>query len=848
MVGIVLVTHSAELAESVLRLAQQMTQGKAPIAVAGGIDDPNNPFGTDAMRVLEAIKSVYSEEGVVVLMDLGSALMSAEMALEFLPEEKRSKVVLCDAPLVEGAIAAAVQSVAGADLQRVVAEARGALSAKAAQLQPEAIFAPAEVPVSVEQWQEIRLVVRNRLGLHARPAAQFVSTASQFQASITVRNLTRGTGPVNAKSINQVATLGVRQGHEIAISASGRDAEEALVALRELVESGFGELEEVPEPLLRPAVEAPPTKGELKGIAASPGIAIGPAFIYRPTPPEVPRHTIEDPNDEWQRLQEAIKAAKEEIKLLRTQATARIGGYEAAIFDAHLLFLEDPALVELARQHIFQKRVNAEAAWKEAIDETVASYEALDDPYLKARAIDVADVGQRVLRLLAGVVHKPIELPYPSVLVAVDLTPSDTAQLDPSRILGICTERGGATSHSAILARALGIPAVVGVGPILMFIPEGATLALDGHQGRVWVNPPQEVLSELEEKHHRWLIQRQRAKEKGQRPAVTKDGCRIEVVANIGGLADARIALEYGAEGVGLLRTEFLYLDRKTAPTEEEQLAAYFAIAEVMGQRPLVIRTLDIGGDKPLPYLKMEHEPNPFLGCRGVRLYFEHPQILKTQLRAILRASPGHNIKIMFPMVASISELRKVREILEETKREMREEKIPFNENIEVGIMVEIPSAALMAEHFANEVDFFSIGTNDLSQYTMAADRTNARVSALADAFNPAVLRLIHQVIEAAHAAGIWVGVCGEIAGNPLAVPLLVGLGVDELSVNPPFIPEIKQIISFLTMEEARAIALEALKLRSPEEVREYVTNSATWLSLAEKNHSFSARCATQGN
>ena len=551
MVGIVLVAHSAELAESVLKLAQQMAQGKAPIAAAGGIDDPENPFGTDAVRVAKAIQSVYSDEGVVVLMDLGSALLSAEMALEFLPEEARSKVVLCEAPLVEGAIAAAVQSAAGADLQQVVAEARGALAAKASQLQPEAAPAPPEAPAPTRPGQEIRLTVRNRLGLHARPAAQFVSTASRFQADITIRNLTRGTGPVNAKSINQVATLGVRQGHEILVSASGPDAAEALAALKELVESGFGEMEEVPPAPAPPPPEAIAAEGELAGIAASPGVAIGPVYTYRPAPPEIPEHTVDDPQSEWRRLQEAIEAAKDEIRLLRTRATARIGDYEAAIFDAHLLFLEDPALVDSARQRILQRHINAEAAWKAAIDEMVASYEALDDPYLRARAADVADVGQRVLRLLAGVTHKPIELPRPSVLVASDLTPSDTAQLDPSKILGICTERGGATSHSAILARALGIPAVVGVGPILMRLSEDDVLALDGDQGKVWVNPPAQVRSKLEERRRKWLAQRQAAREAGKRPALTKDGHQVEVVANIRGIADARVALEYGAEGGG---------------------------------------------------------------------------------------------------------------------------------------------------------------------------------------------------------------------------------------------------------------------------------------------------------
>lgn len=828
-----IVAHSARLAEGVRELAEQMVQGRVPLAAAGGVDDPENPFGTDAMRVRQAIESVYDDDGVVVLMDLGSALLSAEMALEFLSEEQRTGVHLCEAPLVEGAIAAAVQAAAGGDVGQVMAEARGALASKAAQLQavaPE--VSPVVPPVPLPTAREVRLTVHNRLGLHARPAAQFVTTAARFQSEITVRNVTQGTGPVSAKSINQVATLGVRQGHEIAIAAQGPDADAALVALQALVEAGFGEAEA--------ALEAPPeprpvairrVEGELAGIPASPGIAIGPAALYHAAPPEVPQRHVDDPEAEWQRLQTAIQTARREIQALRTRAAAQVGDYEAAIFDAHLLFLEDPAWIDAARQRIFERRTNAEAAWQAVVDEMVAAYEALDDPYQRARAADVADVGQRVLRLLTGVAAAHLEIAQPSILVAADLTPSDTAQLDPARVLGICTALGGATSHSAILARALGIPAVVGVGAEVLRLREGALLALDGQQGQVWVEPDPGRLAALQEQRDAWLATQQAARAAGQQPAITRDGRRIEVAANIRGLADARGALDYGAEGVGLLRTEFLYLERVTAPSEEEQLAAYKAIAEVLGTRPLIVRTLDVGGDKPLPYasaefstgLELEQEANPFLGWRGIRLCLDCPGLLKTQLRAILRASPGHQIKVMFPMVASVAEVRAAREILAEAQAELRQASIPFDEGMEVGIMVEVPSAVAVADQLAAEVDFFSIGTNDLSQYTMAADRTNARVAALADAFHPAVLRMVRDTVQAAHAAGIWVGLCGELAGDPLAAPILVGLGLDELSMNPPAIPAVKQAIARFTVAEAEAIAGEVLKLDSAEAVRQYV-------------------------
>jgi len=827
MVSIVIVAHSASLAEGVRELAEQMVQGKVPMAIAAGVDDPENPFGTDAMRVKKAIEDVYSDDGVVVLMDLGSALMSAETALEFLPEEMRAKVRLCDAPLVEGALAAAVQAAAGADVDAVISEARGALATKAAQLgiepPPET---PAAAPPTTGARKEVRLVVRNRLGLHARPAALFVTTASRFRANVTVRNVTRDSGEASAKSINQVATLGVRQGHEIVIAAEGPDADEALAALKELVENNFGEAEEVGEEAevsTSPTAPGRPKAGELSGIPASPGAAIGPAYVYRRVSVEVSERRVEDPEAEWRRLEKALQRAQQEIQTLRSRATAQVGDYEAAIFDAHLLFLQDPALVEAARQRILEEHLNAEAAWQRTVDEMVAAYQALDDPYLRARAADVSDVGQRVLRLLTGTVSGPLQIREPSILVAADLTPSDTAQLDPQKVLGICTALGGATSHTAILARALGIPAVVGVGPEVLRLEEGTEIALDGEHGHVWINPGPEVRAALTAARDAWLAKQRQARKTALRPATTRDGHPVEVVANIIGVADAKAAVAYGAEGVGLLRTEFLYIDRQSPPSEEEQLAVYRAIAEVLGERPLVIRTVDVGGDKPIPYLQVEAETNPFLGWRGIRLCLDQPEILKTQFRAILQASPGHTLKVMLPMVALISEVRAARALLQEAQAELRSAGIPFDEGVELGIMVEVPAAALMADLLAPEVDFFSLGTNDLSQYTMAADRTNARVATMADGFQPAVLRLIQQVAQAAHAAGIWTGVCGELAGDPLAAPILLGLGVDELSMNPPSIPAVKRVISRLTLEEAKAIAQAVLDLEDAESVRAYV-------------------------
>ncbi|NJM72432.1 MAG: phosphoenolpyruvate--protein phosphotransferase [Scytonema sp. RU_4_4] len=845
MVGIVIVSHSRKLAEGVRELAAQMVQGKVPLAVAAGIDDSENPLGTDAIQVYEAIASIYNDEGVIVLMDLGSALMSAEMALEFLSEEQRGKVHLCEAPLVEGAIAAAVTAASGSNIQQVIAQARGALIAKATQLGVAHHFTPPPVPLSTEevgsveqpQIKETRVVIRNPLGLHARPAAKFVTTAARFHSQIKVQNITKSTEAVRADSINQVATLGVRQGHELVITATGSDADEALAALQALVESNFGEEDSTPSshhPIFpSPHLPITPSPHYLQGIPASNGVAIAPAFLYHPTPINVQQYHVDDIEQEWQHLQVAIQMAYEEIQALLSQATIQIGDAEAAIFDAHLLFLEDPVVIEGVHQRIFEQHLNAEAAWQEVVNELADNYRTIEDSYLQERVADVIDVGQRVLRLLSRFEshlltseHNPthLNLSEPAILVTTDISASDTARLDPTRVLGICTTSGSALSHSAIIARRLGIPAIFGLPPEILKVANNTFVALDGEIGRVWIEPEPDIQTALEAKQNAQQIAHQQAITTAAAPAVTRDQTRqIRVYANIGGIFDTEEALSLGAEGVGLFRTEFLYLERTTPPSEEEQIAVYQRIAQHLDNRPLIIRTLDVGGDKPIPYLNFPQESNPFLGWRGIRFCLDHPDIFKTQLRAILKASLGHKIKIMFPMIATVQEIQVAKAMLAEVQAELRQASISFDEKMEVGMMVEIPSAVVLAEQLAAEVDFFSIGTNDLSQYVMAADRTHPQVASLVDAMHPAVLRMIQQTVQAAHKAGICVGLCGELAANPLAAPILLGLGLDEVSLNPQAIPAFKQAIAQLTMAEAEAIATLTLQQDSAAKAREIV-------------------------
>ena len=833
MVGIIIVSHSKQLAQGVRELATQMVQGNVPLAIAAGVDDLENPLGTDAMQVHAAIESVYSDDGVVILMDLGSALMSAEMALEFLSAEQRENVHLCAAPLVEGAIAAVVAAASGANVDRVVAEAKGALAAKAAQLGDDgddsdlthgsSPFPEAEAENHTEQ---IQVTIGNQMGLHARPAAKFVATVNQFKSQIRVKNITKASESVRGESINEVAMLGARCNDELAIFATGEDAHQALSALQTLVESNFGESQKVEEP---PCVtSSPPAKlsndASLQGIPASPGVVIAPIVRYQPVLLNVEERHVDNVEGEWQRLQVVLNTAYHEIQTLLSHTSTQIGDSEAAIFDAHLLFLSDPALLETVRHRIYQRNLNAEAAWQFTVEEIAAGYRKMDDTYMQERAADMIDVGQRVQQLLGGSVTNFPKLFQPAILVAKDLTPSDTAQLDSSLVLGICITQGSPTSHSAILARSLGIPAVVGASPKVLQIADGTMMALDGETGKIWIEPEQSIQVQLKVKQQEWEAAQNQALASLHQLAITHDGRQIKVLGNISGIKDAQTALKMGAEGFGLLRTEFLYLDRNTAPTESEQFSIYHEIAQLLENQPLIIRTLDVGGDKPLPYLQKPLESNPFLGWRGIRFCLDNLELFKTQLRAILRASSGNKIKVMFPMIATLEEAQRTKAILAEVQTELRQANIPFDENMEVGMMIEVPSAVAIADRLATEVDFFSIGSNDLSQYITAADRTNPRVAKLADGLHPGVLKMIHQTIEAAHEAGIWVGLCGELACDPQAIPILVGLGIDEISLNPHAIPKIKQAIAQLSFAEAEAIAQAALKLDSPECVRMLVS------------------------
>jgi len=660
--------------------------------------------------------------------------------------------------------------------------------------------------------------ISNAAGLHARPAAVFASKAKTFQSDLS---LLLGDQSANAKSVVGVMGLSTRQGDKVRIEAEGSDAEQALAELVQLLLDRCGEEEH--EAPVAPAVTvtAAPKQEEsadlLTGVGASPGIAIGRVYHHRLQEFDVPEFG-ESTAREQKSFAEAAKEAAAQIDAIKTKL---LDPAKQAIMSMHQELLQDPDLLAQTYAGLAEGK-SAAWAWRSAFSSYSARLEAQDNALLSERANDIRDVGRRVLALLAGVKQTSLDVPAGSILIAEDLTPSDTAVLDPGKVMGFCTRTGGATSHVAILARSLGIPAVCGISQAALALADNEQVIIDGSRGTLRVSPSVEQIAAANREISRIAERRAAEGAMSQQEARTSDGVRIEVVANIRNAADAREAVAKGAEGVGLLRSEFLFDNRDTAPSEEEQTSEYSAVATVLGKgRPLVVRTLDVGGDKPLSYLPLPKEENPFLGLRGVRVSLDRPDLFRTQLRAILQASPLTNLHIMFPMVASLEELREAKQILAEEQASTR------HSDVKIGIMVEVPSAAILASRFAPEVDFFSIGTNDLTQYVLAMDRGHPQLAKQADALHPGVLAMIAMTCDGAKAHGKWVGVCGGLASDEIAAPLLVGMGVKELSVSTPAIATIKATLSRWTMPECQQLAKDVLALSTVAEVRGHLTDKA---------------------
>ena len=554
-------------------------------------------------------------------------------------------------------------------------------------------------------------------------------------------------------------------------------------------------------------------KPTLQGIAASDGIAI--AKVYTLTEPDLSfsKVSVEDTENEISRLEKALEVSTKEIELIKETALKNLGEEEAQVFEAHLMVLSDPELVGQVKDAITSQKVNAEHALKEVSDMFISIFAGMEDnPYMQERAADIRDVSKRILANLLGVkIPSPATIKDEVVVVAGDLTPSDTAQLNRKYVKAFVTDIGGRTSHSAIMARSLEIPAIVGTKEITSLAKDGDLIIIDGLSGDVFLNPSEEVVAEYRAKAEAFAAQQAEWEKLKDADTFTKDGHQVELAANIGTPKDLEGVIHNGAEGVGLYRTEFLYMDSHDMPTEEDQFEAYKAVLEGMNGKPVVVRTMDIGGDKELPYLPLPHEMNPFLGYRAIRISLNEPEMFRTQLRALLRASVYGKLRIMFPMIATLNDFRGAKALLLEEKAKLVAEGVAVSDDIQVGIMIEIPAAAVLAHQFAKEVDFFSIGTNDLIQYTMAADRMNERVSYLYQPYNPSILTLIKHVIDSAHKEGKWAGMCGEMAGDQTAVPLLVGLGLDEFSMSASSVLKTRSLISKLTLEDMKALADKAI-------------------------------------
>lgn len=663
------------------------------------------------------------------------------------------------------------------------------------------------VPSDFAQFVDV--AIRGKAGLHARPATVLANLAKEFQSEIRIRY---GNQTANVKSLVSLLKLGVEGGQTIRLMAEGSDADEALETLQTAIASGLeDEEEETPQATLGHTLQF--ESAAIPGIAASPGIAIAPVFQFK-RGKIVFEATAKDPEVEITRLRQAVETAKLQLQELYEEVKAKSGTGKASIFLAHQEFLDDPELVEDAITHLKDNR-SAPWGWQQAYEQRANSLQQLKDPLLAGRATDLRDVGRRVLRLLADRVEDEPSLPnYPIILIAEDLTPSDTAGLNPQLTLGFCTAYGGPTSHSAIIARSLDLPAIVGAGPAILSITDSTPCILDGESGNLYPHPSQTDIETAKAAQKDLQAIREAEKLACYQPAIMTDGHRVEVVANIGTAAEAEQAVNAGAEGVGLLRTEFLFLNRSQPPSEEEQFAAYHEMTQALNGLPLIIRTLDIGGDKAVPYLNLPAEENPFLGVRGIRLCFQRPDLFKSQLRAIFRASQTGPVKIMFPMISTLEDIRTAKKLAEEVRLEVGVDPV------DIGMMIEVPSAVMMADEFAKEVAFFSVGTNDLTQYVLAMDRGHPALAKQADGLHPAVLRMIDQTVQAAKASGKWVGVCGGIAGDPKGAVILTGLGVAELSISIPSVAAVKAKLRGLSLAKTQDIAKRALKCRNAQEVR----------------------------
>ncbi|MBA2773419.1 MAG: phosphoenolpyruvate--protein phosphotransferase [Nocardioidaceae bacterium] len=807
MISIVVVSHSRALGDAAVGLASEMVDetSRPLIKVAAGLDETS--FGTDASAVAEAISEVDSPDGILLLLDLGSAVLSAEMALEFLAPEVASRVTVSSAPLVEGLVAAVVTAATGADMDTVVAEARQGLAAKQAHLadEPPAASSPGLTPDA--DTPHVKLMVHNEHGLHARPAAKLVALVRSYDVRVHLTNLDTGRGPIDARSLSRVATLDARQGSTLLAQVTGREADAALAALRQFADDGIGDTAQ------------PVASGTQPPMAAGSGldVAVGPARCLA-TDVDVGGYEPGQPEVELGRSGTALSQVRETLVAVRGRTEAEVGPDEASIFDAHLALLDDPEVLEPVATAI-SSGASAPGAWSDVLGPLAGEFESLADSYQRARAQDVRSVERRLLLALTGRQDETSvgrDAGPPVVLVLPEIDAGTAAAIDPTEVAGVVTLAGGATGHGVIVAKSRGLAIYTDAGEAGARVRNRDVVAFDAAARRLVVNPDDEETAQF----RALAVRRQRLRDEAMTvatsSAVTRDGTSVHVVANVGSVREALAAVSHGAEGSGLVRTEVLFGELRAAPGADEQLDSFLALSEALGGRPMTIRTWDVGGDKPLAFLPLSVEANPFLGQRGLRVFRTRPDLLVEQLTAVCRLAAVSPARVMFPMVTTRAEVDWALERLQEAAAATGGA-VP--DGLEVGVMIEVPAAALRVADLSRGLDFVSIGTNDLTQYTVAAERGNAAVAQLADAFDPAVLRLVRTVCDEV-AATTAVAVCGDLASDLDGAALLLGLGVRELSTVGPAVALVKQRVRQLDLQDVRRVAADAVAASSADEVR----------------------------
>ena len=820
MIGIVVVSHSRALGEAVAGLAREMAGGaESPrLAVAAGLDETT--FGTDAAAVAAAIEEVASDDGVLVLVDIGSSVLSAELGCEFLDPEVAERVRISAAPLVEGIVPAVVAAAGGAGLAEVAAEAEEGLAAKEAHL--DTPLPPLRSPRGYSTGDVVDIVVNDPHGLHARPAAALAALVRSYDAQVAVANPDAGTGPVPGTSLSKLATLGAAHGARLRVSAEGPQATEVLAAVQALAAQDFAPQRPEPGPSISPNTGGGPSA--IPSLGSGLDVAMGPAYVVRDEV-DLVQYQPGSIGEEQGRSRAALDAVATALRRRRDAlagADAGAAGEGAGILEAHLALLDDDAIREDVDRRISGGEP-APAVWRDVLHRVAEDFEVLEDAYQRARAQDVRAIERQMLRALVQGAESVLAtgdsaLPTDAVLVVDELDPATAAGLDPA-VAGIVTVRGGDTGHGVIVARSRGIPVFTDGGEPAGAIQDGDTVGFDVPARRLIVRPTPDEEAQLQQLREHRRDAATEARHRAAEPAVTADGVRVRVAANITGVQDAAGAAAAGADGSGLVRTELLFGEKLTVPAVSEQAAAFTQLGRGLRGQPITVRTWDVGGDKPLPFLPGPREANPMLGVRGLRLMRKLPEIFDEQLRAICVAAQRTQVRVMFPMVTTRDEVDWALDHLQSARAEVGAGPIP------VGIMVEVPAAALRIAELARGLDFVSIGTNDLTQYTLAADRGNTGVAAITDGLDPAVLQLVRHVAD--HVPdGVEVAVCGDLASRPEAVPLLLGLGAQELSVVGPVVPQVKQAVRHTSMANARMLADRALAASSATAVRELLVHA----------------------